>query len=473
MIPPMASTEGMHRRRCARIVLLLIGASGVLVPVVDAFLMPDYPNHLLGNIYCRGERCVFYRPKREPSIRRQPRASATGNGADESGGPIPGDTFSDQEATCPEISTDETETGKIIIGGSSRNFSNTARDLLKGLANLSLKDYDWRSTALQEKEAERQYEESIARLTGVDAPYIRPKDGGDDMGPLGYAERATMEWFTDVIEEEAERARRIAAGDGKIVRPMDVGASFDERPGPLGRLETAAVAFINRIIDAETARVEKSLSSPKDLGPEVRGPLGDAEVRTISVLEEIAKSERIRSSMGKQRKSLVRPIDVVGPLGEAEMAVSNLIKGEQLRFEEARKQKEETGSYQVIRPKDAKYAGPLGTAEARANETYERIKKAEMRRLVNIQRTLEEKRPMESDEFSFLGLAETITVGIVRAPFMFVSVILRVQELLMSEELSKEDMKFLQEADNVTGDPLVGGVPSGDESDTQDGIRQK
>jgi len=477
---PSAAAEGTPRRRGARIVFLL-GASGVRhAPVVGAFVLPNGPlAPSLGSGFRRGERRLFYRPQEDPWLRRRPVTSAMGGGgADESGGPVPGDSLSDQEATGLEMSIDESvstsESGEMAVGGSRKDLTASSRNLLKNLANLSLKDYDWRSAALQEKEAERQYEESIARLTGVDAPYIRPKDGGEEMGPLGRAEKVTMEWLTDVIEEEAERARRIAAGGGKIVRPMDVGVSPDEpNPGPLGRLEAAAVAFINRIIDAETARIEKSLRSPKDLGPGVRGPLGDAEARTLSVLEEIARSEKIRGSMGRQRKSLVRPIDVAGPLGEAEMAVSNLIRGEQMRYAEARRQQEETGSYQVIRPKDSKYLGPLGNAEAAANDTYERIKKAEMRRLLNIQRTLEENRPMENDEFSFLGLAETITVGIVRAPFMFVSVILRVQELLMSAELSEEDMMFLQEADNSTGGPPGDGIAPDEDIDTLDGVRRK
>jgi len=330
----------------------------------------------------------------------------------------------------------------------------SAKNLLKRLANLSLMDYDWRSNALREKEADRQYEESIARLTGSEAPYIRPMDAHEDKrGPLGMIEKFTLEWFTEVIEEEAERARRISESDGELVRPMDVTQDEDGtgemRIGPLGELERAANNFIESIINSEIVRTTQKVLRPKDLDPSERGPLGDAEAQAMSLLTEIAESERIRGDMGRRRKSLVRPIDVVGPLGEVELAVSRLVQSEQKRFAQAEKAMEESGKYTIVRPMDAIMPGPLGTVEKDVSEACEKIRNEEIRRLENMKRALEDNRPMENDKNSFLGLAETIVVGIVRAPIMLASVISRVRELMKSETLDEKDRELLERTEKA------------------------
>jgi len=55
----------------------------------------------------------------------------------------------------------------------------------KKLANLSLQDYYWRSDYFKKSEADRQVEESIARMMGEEAAYVRPMDAGDGtIGPL-------------------------------------------------------------------------------------------------------------------------------------------------------------------------------------------------------------------------------------------------------------------------------------------------
>ena len=59
------------------------------------------------------------------------------------------------------------------------------RNLLKRLANLSLQDYYWRSDFFKKTEADRQVEESLARMMGEEAAYVRPMDAADEkMGPL-------------------------------------------------------------------------------------------------------------------------------------------------------------------------------------------------------------------------------------------------------------------------------------------------
>jgi len=59
------------------------------------------------------------------------------------------------------------------------------RILFKKLANLSLQDYYWRSDYFKTSEADRQVEESIARMMGEEAAYVRPMNAGDEkIGPL-------------------------------------------------------------------------------------------------------------------------------------------------------------------------------------------------------------------------------------------------------------------------------------------------
>jgi hypothetical protein len=53
------------------------------------------------------------------------------------------------------------------------------------LAQLSLEDYKWRLSVFKETEADRKVEESLARMMGDDATYIRPMDASETkIGPL-------------------------------------------------------------------------------------------------------------------------------------------------------------------------------------------------------------------------------------------------------------------------------------------------
>ena len=58
-----------------------------------------------------------------------------------------------------------------------------------------------------------------------------------------------------------------------------------------------------------------------------------------------------------------------------------------------------------------------------------------------MKRLLEEKRPMEVNRNSALGLMEAVLVGIFRAPQLILRVLDRVKELLQSEILSMEDIE--------------------------------
>ena len=53
------------------------------------------------------------------------------------------------------------------------------------LAELSLKDYDWRSSVFKSEEADRKVEESLARMMGDEPAYVRPMDATEEKrGPL-------------------------------------------------------------------------------------------------------------------------------------------------------------------------------------------------------------------------------------------------------------------------------------------------
>lgn len=61
----------------------------------------------------------------------------------------------------------------------------TIRDAFKSLTELSLKDYQWRSSIFKNNEADRLMEQSLARMRGEDASYLRPMDANDEkIGPL-------------------------------------------------------------------------------------------------------------------------------------------------------------------------------------------------------------------------------------------------------------------------------------------------
>ena len=53
------------------------------------------------------------------------------------------------------------------------------------LAQLSLEDYKWRSSLFKTEEADRKVEESLARMMGDEASYVRPMDASEEkIGPL-------------------------------------------------------------------------------------------------------------------------------------------------------------------------------------------------------------------------------------------------------------------------------------------------
>jgi hypothetical protein len=334
------------------------------------------------------------------------------------------------------------------------------RNVVQWLAELSLMDYQWRTGLFKSTEADRMVEQSLARMRGEEhATYIRPMDAPDP-GPLGRWERQSVSWLSDVFDEEGRRAQKIVALSGTLVRPSenkggDDGFSSASTLGPLGRFEKAVVEFWTSIRIAELERARTNTWRPKDLEEPVRGPIGQFEYVVSNTLDEIRLSEINRAQQIKQRGgSIVRPIDIPGPLGELELQVSEVIQAEFRRVREKRQKgaaeqpitRADLGQQLVVlRPKDASYPGPLGKAEANAYEAIQSVSLEEIDRLKSIQRTMIENRPINSNRESMLGTIEAVVVGVFRAPQLLMGVFSRVQELLSSSELDPLDVKLLEE----------------------------
>lgn len=312
-------------------------------------------------------------------------------------------------------------------------FHDSIKEFFLNLARLSLRDYEWRSSVFKSTEADRLLEESLARMQGINRPYLRPMDASDEkIGPLGRWEKSTVEWLASVIDEEGRRARKIVSQDGKLVRPIETDAND---LGPLGFLEKQASDFLQTIRRSEEERVRTKTLRPMDLQDDVRGPLGALELKISRFLRELRESEKLRAEQSKRRGGeMVRPIDVPGPLGEWELKVAEVLRAEEMRAMQLNK-----NEGRVIRPKDANYQGPLGVIEEKIYEFFDALRAEENERLQSMRQLLQDKRPMETDRKSFLGVAETVVVGIVRAPQMIYSVFQRVAELLRSEPLPADE----------------------------------
>jgi hypothetical protein len=92
----------------------------------------------------------------------------------------------------------------------------------------------------------------------------------------------------------------------------------------------------------------------------------------------------------------------------------------------------------------------LGIAEENAYQTLQQLSQEEMRRLQNIQKTLQLNRPMENDRNSILGNIEAFVVGIIRAPKLMWRVFQRVQELLNSSNIPVDVHKNSNDNQNTT-----------------------
>jgi len=208
----------------------------------------------------------------------------------------------------------------------------------------------------------------------------------------------------------------------------------------LADLERNAVEFFNKIVDSEKARANTGTLRPKDLDASMRGPLGEAEATLVAALKQISESEKIRAAQTKVRGGeVVRPIDVPGPLGEAERVVLEFVLAERQRARDR-----ELNGGKVVRPMASSETSPMGKAERRAVEALGRLKEEERERLQNLLRLLADRRPMEADRDSPLGVTERIAVSVLRGPMLLGKVVDRVKELLQSEKLDENDEKILR-----------------------------
>lgn len=396
---------------------------------------------------------------------------------------FPSDSINNNSPAINQPANEETASINSLINNSN-NYTNNHfslwRQFIRWLAELSLADYQWRSNLFKTNQADRMVEEALARMQGETATYVRPMDAPTrPLRPLGQWESASVAWLSLVMEEEGRRAQRIVDAAGRLIRPSEntafsvnnannskntadptvltaavvtdnsttllnsgnaIVAAEEEFLGPLGRLEKTVVEFLAQIQRAEKERVRTNTLRPKDLDERFRGPLGQLEWEAVQTLEDIRASEILRGQQIKSRGGeIVRPIDVPGPLGEWEMKVSEVIQAEKRRFRER-----DRNAGRMVRPKDSTWQGPLGEAEATAFETLQSVSTEEMERLRNIQRSLAEKRPMETNRTSFLGSAEALVVGLLRAPALLIGVVNRVRELLSSSKLSDADQDILR-----------------------------
>jgi len=336
------------------------------------------------------------------------------------------------------------------------------RSLLRRSANLSLQDYNWRSDYFKKSEADRRVEESMARMMGEDAAYVRPMDAADDkIGPLGRAERKLVQWLSLVIEEEGRRAQLIASSEGDLIRPIDLQPSGEG--GPLSALEYTAVSFLDTIRNSEEERAKTLTLRPKDLEEEKRGPLGEAELKAVQTIERIRESELLRQEQSRARGGeVVRPIDVPGPLGELERWYVELFSAELTRARDAVRN---DGAFR--RPKEMGVRGPMGDTEQKASDALKVIKDEEMERLRSIQKVLMENRPMERDRESTLGLIEAVIVGIYKGPQLLFRVIDRVSELMQSSPLQDQD-NVGNSLSSLSSTNLDGKNPDDDDDDDDD-----
>ena len=323
----------------------------------------------------------------------------------------------------------------------------------------------------------------MAAMMGEDASYARPMDADDERrGPLvrvrctscalfcklasgiltwtlvcqGNAEKNAVQWLTSVIEEEGKRARLIADSDGELIRPKD-----NAEGGPLSELERKAIEFLSEITDSEVERVRSGTIRPKDM--ENPGPLGDAEAKATLALDRIIESEKVRMDQSRRMGGeAVRPIDVPGPLGELERYVGDIIRAERQRVKDR-----EANEGKLVRPMAGSMKSGLGEIERKAVEDLELLKKEEKERLFSLQRFLDERRPMEADKDSPLGVTEAFTVGLLRGPTMVKAVFGRVRELLASEGLEGAPQTSLPEPKSVDESPAQekSNGPGSDEED--------
>ena len=170
----------------------------------------------------------------------------------------------------------------------------------------------------------------------------------------------------------------------------------------------------------------------------IRGPLGEAEARAVLALDRIIESERIRAERSQRMGEAMRPIDVPGPLGEFEKYVGDIIRAERQRVKDR-----ERNDGKLVRPKDASLPSGLGDVERKAVEDWEKLAAEEKQRFSSFKRFLEERRPADVNKDGPLGIIESFAVKLLNGPRLIGKVVDRVQELINTSPYDEEESAIL------------------------------
>ncbi|GMH57213.1 hypothetical protein TL16_g02322 [Triparma laevis f. inornata] len=203
-----------------------------------------------------------------------------------------------------------------------------------------------------------------------------------------------------------------------MLRPMDFSSDEDEL-GPLGIAESKAVSWLEEVMDTEAARAQSILDNdgvPVRPAKNEESPLGQIEKATVNFVDSVVKSEKARGELAREEESVFGvfmppsslPEGVQGPLGKAEASVKNLIK-DISEAETVRAQLTNSGSEKrVVRPLDV--GGPFGEAERFMSDIQMAEKKRAMEKSTDGKKFV---RPMDATVKGPLGETEERLVGLV------------------------------------------------------------
>ena len=176
---------------------------------------------------------------------------------------------------------------------------------------------------------------------------LRPKDLDEsERGPLGEAELRAVEAIREIIDSEQLRLAQSRARGGKLVRPIDV-------PGPFGELEMAVLDLVNaekqRKIEAGDGKFVRPMDSS------VKGPLGELEEQAVETFKKLTDEEKERLRSWQRVLEGRRPMtqDEISILGVIEMIVVGIIRAPILLYQI------------LVRVKDLLDSEPLSEEDAR------------------------------------------------------------------------------------------------------------
>lgn len=303
----------------------------------------------------------------------------------------------------------------IALSGAFGAFKESAAALRVRLAKLSLEDAKWRRTV------ERSTRQVIFE--------------GDE-GAVAVL-RGLSRFGLALLDEEEFRAERIVESNGDAVRPRE--APLDVR-GPLGEAELRLTQALAGHEGNALALLWKWLAAVyAQIALEWSGIVQSERTRT-----ELTAGDRERQGDTARR---TRPLDAPpSPLGTFELFADSLLREERARA----KRVVESPTTLLSRPSEAPFRdrGPLAEMERRVESLLVVFSSYERRRF-QVLKQQEGVRPMETEPDGLLGRAESATVGIYRAPIMFVALVERIKQIIAFELIDDDD----DLDDTTTGPP--------------------